>query len=72
MSDTPRAPAVSLVIFGAMGDLARRLLVPAIVNLARDGLIDDATAILGVSHHDGDDETLREALDDFIEDRDSW
>lgn len=72
MSDARRAPAATLVIFGAMGDLARRLLVPAIVNLARDGLIDDATHILGVSHHDGDDETLREALDDFVEDKNGW
>ena len=72
MSDAPRAPAATLVIFGATGDLARRLLVPALVNLARDGLLDDATSILGISHHDGDDETLRDALDDFIEDRESW
>jgi glucose-6-phosphate 1-dehydrogenase len=72
VTDAPRAPAATLVIFGAMGDLAKRLLVPAIVNLARDGLIDDATTILGVSHHDGDDEMLRESLDDFIEDKDGW
>ncbi|MBC9032173.1 glucose-6-phosphate dehydrogenase [Sphingomonas sp. JC676] len=72
MSDAPRAPAATLVIFGAMGDLARRLLVPALVNLSRDGLIDEATTILGVSHHDADDDALREALDDFIEDQDSW
>ena len=72
MSDAPRAPAATLVIFGAMGDLAKRLLVPAIVNLAEAGLIDDATTILGVSHHDADDEALRGALDEFVEDKDGW
>jgi glucose-6-phosphate 1-dehydrogenase len=72
MSKAPCAPAATLVIFGAMGDLARRLLVPALVNLARDGLLDEATTILGVSHHDADDTALREALDDFVEDQDSW
>ncbi|MBC7579826.1 MAG: glucose-6-phosphate dehydrogenase, partial [Tardiphaga sp.] len=49
-----------------MGDLARRLLVPAIVNLARDGLLDDATTLLGVSHHDVTDEMLRAGLDKFV------
>lgn len=72
MSAAPRAPAATLVIFGAMGDLAKRLLVPAIVNLGEGGLIDDATAILGVSHHDGNDEALRCALDDFVEDKQGW
>ncbi|UYY59361.1 glucose-6-phosphate dehydrogenase [Sphingomonas sp. S2-65] len=72
MSNAPRAPAATLVIFGAMGDLSKRLLVPAIVNLAEGGLIDDATAILGVSHHEGDDEALRGAMDDFVEDKEGW
>jgi glucose-6-phosphate 1-dehydrogenase len=49
-----------------MGDLARRLLVPAIFNLARDGLIPDAFAVLGVSHHDATDEDLRASLEGFI------
>ena len=62
----PAAPAATLVIFGALGDLTRRLLVPAIVNLARARLIGDDFRILGVSHHDGSDADLREQLDDFI------
>ncbi|MBB5709214.1 glucose-6-phosphate dehydrogenase [Sphingomonas xinjiangensis] len=72
MSDAPRAPAATLVIFGAMGDLAKRLLVPAIVNLVEAGIIDDATTILGVSHHDADDAALRGALDEFVEDKQGW
>lgn len=68
----PTAPVATLVIFGAMGDLARRLLMPAIVNLFRWNLLPPKTEILGVSYHDGDDETLREALDDFVEGDAVW
>ncbi len=67
-----RAPPATIVVFGAMGDLARRLLVPAIVNLARDGLLDDATTLLGVSYHDANDAQLRGQLDDFVDDDDAW
>jgi len=67
MSTTPEtAPAATLVIFGALGDLTRRLLVPAIVNLARGKLLGEDFHILGVSHHDASDDDLREQLDDFI------
>jgi glucose-6-phosphate 1-dehydrogenase len=37
-----------MVIFGASGDLTRRLLVPALYNLARTGLIPEHLAIIGV------------------------
>ncbi len=60
------APPATLVIFGAMGDLAKRLLVPSILNLVRDGLIGEDFHILGVSHHDVDDAGLRDSLDDFV------
>jgi glucose-6-phosphate 1-dehydrogenase len=72
MTDAPRAPAATLVIFGAMGDLAKRLLVPAIVNLSDGGLLDDATRILGISHHEADDAALRDALDEFVADQPGW
>ena len=72
MSDAPRAPAATLVIFGALGDLTRRLLMPAIVNLARSGLIDPDTRLLGISHHDGGDEELRAALDEHVEPGEAW
>jgi len=72
MSDAPAAPPATFVIFGALGDLTRRLLVPALVNLARAGLLADDMTLLGVSHHDSDDENLRQALDDFVEDDAHW
>src|SRR5271163_1139693 len=50
---SPRRPAAppgpcAMVIFGAGGDLTKRLLVPALYNLAVTGLIPDAFAIVGV------------------------
>lgn len=63
------APPATLVIFGAMGDLARRLLIPAVLNLWRDGLLGDGFQILGVSRQEGTDEDLRNALDDFAADK---
>jgi len=60
------APAATFVIFGAMGDLARRLLMPALVNLETGGLLDPATRILGISHGAGDDEALRKHLAGFV------
>jgi glucose-6-phosphate 1-dehydrogenase len=50
------APPCTLVIFGAGGDLTKRLLMPALYNLAVDGLLDDSMKIIGVNH--GERETL--------------
>ena len=44
--DAPAEPCV-LVIFGGSGDLTKRLLVPALYNLACDGLLSDRFAIVG-------------------------
>lgn len=72
MSDAPTAPSATFVIFGALGDLARRLLIPALVNLARADLLKEDLALVGVSHHDIDDEQLRAALDEGVEDDANW
>ena len=61
------APPATLVIFGVTGDLARRLLVPALVNLRREGLITDGLNILGIGKQDLDDEALRHALAEFVD-----
>jgi len=53
------APPSALVIFGAGGDLTRRLLMPALYNLAVAGLLDDRFRILGVDRVAGDDESFR-------------
>ncbi len=55
-----RAPASTLVIFGAGGDLTKRLLMPALYNLAGTKLLDDDFSVLGVDRDplsDGDFQT---------------
>ncbi len=42
--------ATLLVLFGATGDLARRMLLPSLYALERDGLLPDALRILGTAH----------------------
>jgi glucose-6-phosphate 1-dehydrogenase len=59
------APPTTLVIFGAMGDLTRRLLMPALVNMTRLGLAGDDFQVLGVGIEEGDDQVLRDALGSF-------
>jgi glucose-6-phosphate 1-dehydrogenase len=66
-SGPKRAPAATLVIFGATGDLTRRLLVPALANLRREGLIGDELDILGIGKQEMDDKALRAALAEFVD-----
>ncbi|MDR3100262.1 MAG: glucose-6-phosphate dehydrogenase [Paraburkholderia sp.] len=67
------APPCTLVIFGARGDLTQRLLMPALYNLAVDGLLDSGMKIIGVNH--GEHETqqwcedLHDALQKFAADK---
>jgi glucose-6-phosphate 1-dehydrogenase len=62
----PSAPPATLIIFGATGDLTKRLLIPSLVNLARDGLIGPEFRIIGVSFEEGDDQSLRASLAEFV------
>jgi glucose-6-phosphate 1-dehydrogenase len=59
----------SITIFGGAGDLSRRKLIPALYNLALDGVLPAAVAVLGFARHDLDDEsfrsTAREGIDRF-------
>ena len=54
-----------MVIFGAAGDLTRRLLTPALCNLAGEKLLDTTFRLLGVDHNAGDDTAFRTKLDPF-------
>src|SRR5258708_19640994 len=63
---TYQAPACTLVIFGAKGDLAKRLLVPALYNLAVAGHLPADFKVVGVDHGEGDDAALRQSLGDFL------
>jgi glucose-6-phosphate 1-dehydrogenase len=50
------------VIFGAGGDLTKRLVVPALYNLLRAGRLADGFAIIGTGHSDLDTESWRNSL----------
>ncbi len=67
------APASMLVIFGAGGDLTKRLLMPAIYNLSAAGLLHKDMQIIGVDRVPGDDDTFRrhqsETIAAFFDDR---
>jgi glucose-6-phosphate 1-dehydrogenase len=58
----PPAPPCTLVIFGVTGDLTRRLLIPALRNLRRDGLLSDDFALVGVASRDIGDNGFRDHL----------
>jgi glucose-6-phosphate 1-dehydrogenase len=48
---TPAEPC-AIAIFGAAGDLTKRLLMPALYNLAKSGLLPEEFAVIGVAHTD--------------------
>jgi glucose-6-phosphate 1-dehydrogenase len=64
------APAAILVIFGATGNLTRRLLVPALVNLRREGLVGSGLDIIGIGKRNLSDEEFRGVLAEFVEEGD--
>ena len=64
-SAQPAGPSL-MVIFGAGGDLTKRLLVPALYNLKRDGLLPNEFAMIGVARTDKDDESFRRDLGESL------
>ena len=54
----------SLVIFGATGDLTHRKLVPALYNLAADGVLSSAISVVGFARRDKTDEIFRAELEE--------
>ncbi len=61
-----KAPPCAVVIFGATGDLTARLLMPAIYNLSRTGLLADNFALIGIGRTEQSDADFRESLTDAI------
>ncbi len=51
-----------MVIFGASGDLTKRLLVPALYNLACDGLLSEHFAVLGTGRSQISNEDFRASM----------
>ena len=50
---------IDLALFGALGDLSRRKLFPALYQLDREGLLHDDTRLLGLARQDIDQEAFR-------------
>jgi glucose-6-phosphate 1-dehydrogenase len=73
LSRAKAAPACHFVIFGAGGDLTRRLLMPALYNLRLGGLLDEKFALLGVDAREMDAHAftghLHEAMTHFVTER---
>ncbi len=65
---THKAPACTMVIFGAHGDLTKRLLTPALYNLVGAGLLDESFRIIGIDRVDGTDESWRGELGQTMQD----
>src|SRR6266536_43984 len=54
----------SIVIFGATGDLTHRKLIPALYNLAADGELPPAVAVVGFARREKSDDEFRRELED--------
>lgn len=70
----PDSRSSALLLFGATGDLSRRMLLPSLYALHEDGLIGEGLRIVGTARSEHDDaefrEFAREALGEFLpEDR---
>lgn len=57
---------LSLVIFGATGDLAHRKLVPALFSLASSNLLPDKFAIVGFGRSQREEEEFRDSLRESV------
>ncbi len=62
----PSAAPCLLVIFGASGDLAKRKLIPAVYDLARDGLLPERFALVGYARSAMTDEAFRQECHEGI------
>src|SRR5437763_17122029 len=56
------ADPCTMIILGAMGDHTRRKLMPAIYQLAKEGLLPEEFAVLGAARESATDETFRDAM----------
>ncbi|MDB6148498.1 MAG: zwf [Spartobacteria bacterium] len=56
----------SIVIFGATGDLTHRKLIPALYNLAADGELPPAVAVVAVARRDKSDDDFRKELEEAV------
>jgi glucose-6-phosphate 1-dehydrogenase len=62
----PPADPCAMVVFGAGGDMAKRLLIPALYNLARTKVLPEKFALIGVDLTEGTAESWRDHLYDTL------
>src|SRR5437660_6146874 len=62
----PTSEPCIMLVFGASGDLTKRLLVPALYNLACDGLLADNFALLGAAMDPLTTESFRQRMSEDI------
>ena len=60
------ADPCAMVIFGATGDLTKRLVMPALYNLARTKVLPENFVLIGVARAEGTAESWREQLHDTL------
>src|SRR6202142_4688884 len=60
------ADPCAMVIFGATGDLTKRLVVPALYNLLRTKVLPEQFALIGVARAEGTAESWRDHLYDTL------
>ena len=63
----PSAPPCALVIFGASGDLAKRKLIPAIYELARQKMLSEKFVLVGYSRSEMSDEQYRQECREAVQ-----
>jgi glucose-6-phosphate 1-dehydrogenase len=56
------ADPCALVIFGATGDLTKRLVIPALYNLSRTKILPEHFALIGMARAEGTAESWRDGL----------
>src|SRR6185312_3976686 len=60
--EVPPADPCAMVVFGASGDMAKRLLIPALYNLSRTKVLPEKFALIGVDLSPGTAESWRDHL----------
>ena len=73
---TPPDPC-SVVILGVAGDLGRTTLIPSLYALGAQGLLPEPVSIVGVARRDWDDETFRQEMRQYVQQKknfnnDTW
>src|SRR3974390_991040 len=62
-----RAQSATLVIFGAGGDLTKRLVVPALYHLVQAGRLPGQFTVIGVDRHNQTTEQWRQSLTEMLQ-----